>query len=272
MTKRRRPVPFRETSRPAAGPAGPVRRRAGQRAGVTRDDVLAAAGRLVEREGLSRLTMRRLAAELGVAPNALYTYFPDKTALLDALADAVLAEVRVPNARRERSWRADLTALLHASRRALLRHPELLPLIVSRPGGPNALRLGEAALRLLATGGVHGRRAAEALRALLAYTMGFVAVEVPRTNDPAREERIARGRERIASLPAQEFAVTRAVAAWLARHPSERDFDTGLAWLLAGIARGTSRRARTGRAERGARPNGRARSTRTPAPTDRPPR
>ena len=59
------------------------RRGAGQRAGLSRGPVLEAARRIAEKE-VDRLTMRRLAAELGVMPNALYTYFSHKEALLDA--------------------------------------------------------------------------------------------------------------------------------------------------------------------------------------------
>src|SRR5215216_3902704 len=74
-------------------PERPSRRGAGQRAGLSRELVLAAARRIADEEGVDRLTMRRLAAELGVLPNALYTYVPDKEALLDALLDALLGDV-----------------------------------------------------------------------------------------------------------------------------------------------------------------------------------
>jgi TetR/AcrR family tetracycline transcriptional repressor len=203
---------------------------------VTRHDILVAAQRVAEREGLARLTMRRLAADLGVAPNALYTYFPNKGALLDALLDTVLARVRMPRTVHESSWRAELSALMRRSRRTLVTHPELLPLFIRRPGGRSALRLGEATLQLLVAGGLRGRRAVEALRALLAYTLGFAAVEVPRATDPARRERVTRARERIASLPAAEYPATKALARRLAQHPTERDFEAGLAWLLGGLA------------------------------------
>ena len=233
--RRTRTAPPPPADHPAEARPGAARRSAGQRAGVTRDAVLAAAQRVIERDGLDQLTMRRLAAELGVAPNALYTYFPDKTALLDGLLDAVLAGVEVAPAH-EGSWQDGLAALMRASRRALLAHPQLVPLFVARPGGTSALRLGEAALQLLAAGGVRGPQAVEALRALLVYTLGFAAVEVPRATDPAGAERLARARERIEGLPPHEFPATRAVAEHLATHPAERDFEVGLAWLLAGIA------------------------------------
>ena len=54
----------------------------GERAGLDLGAVLGAARQLSEREGPESLTMRRLARQMGVAPNALYSYFPDKAALL----------------------------------------------------------------------------------------------------------------------------------------------------------------------------------------------
>ncbi|HET6750898.1 MAG TPA: helix-turn-helix domain-containing protein, partial [Actinomycetes bacterium] len=85
-------------------PERPPRRGAGQRAGLSREAVLTAARRIADDEGVDRLTMRRLAGELGVMPNALYTYVPDKEALLDALLDDLLAGID-PGDSAEGDWR-----------------------------------------------------------------------------------------------------------------------------------------------------------------------
>ncbi|HEX7242059.1 MAG TPA: TetR/AcrR family transcriptional regulator, partial [Longimicrobiaceae bacterium] len=206
-------------------------RTAGQRAGVTRDAVLDAARALAEREGLEQVTMRRLAAELGVTPNSLYTYFPNKTAILDAVLDAVLGGLRPPDPDTA-DWREGAAELMRASRRLLLAHPHLIPLFISRPGGANAVRLGELTLRFLERGGVRGRKAVGALRALLAYTMGSVAIEAPRAADPESEERLARAGELIRSFPDGEVPAMRAAAEELATHPGDEDFEAGLGWLL----------------------------------------
>jgi TetR/AcrR family transcriptional regulator, tetracycline repressor protein len=229
MGRRKEPV--------ADGAVRAARRTPGQRAGLARGEVLARARSLAAEAGLERLTMRRLAAELGVTPNALYTYFPDKAALLDAIFDDLLGEIEVPGEAGER-WQDDLAELMRASRRLVLAHPGLATLFLTRPGGANGARLGEATFRALERGGVVGRSAVMALRALLSYTLGFAAMEVPRLAEPERGERSGRALDRMASLSPDSFSATRALAPHLAAHAGEADFEAGLRWLIDGIAGG----------------------------------
>ena len=60
---------------------------------LTRERVVAAALGIVDREGLDALTMRALGRTLGVDPMAVYHHLPNKAAILDAVAEAVIAEV-----------------------------------------------------------------------------------------------------------------------------------------------------------------------------------
>ena len=216
--------------------ARPRHRGAGQRAGLSREQVLAAARRIADAEGVDRLTMRRLAAELGVMPNALYTYVPDKEALLDALLDDLLADVDPGDPGAEEDWRDGLVRVMDASRRLLLAHPQLAPVFLARPAlGPNAARLGEITLALLRRGGVEGERAVEALRVLLIYSLGFAAFQAPRlqTDSAARTEQVEAA---YAGLPEDRFPRLRRLAGPLAAPTDDRQFHTGLRWLLDGIA------------------------------------
>jgi AcrR family transcriptional regulator len=211
-------------------------RRPGDRAGLDRAAVLAAARELADAEGPDALTMRRLAAALGVMPNSLYSYFPSKAALLDDLLDSVLADVEVPDPESV-TWTDGLERLFAATRSVLLAHPGLVGAYTSRPAlGPNAIRLGEATLALLRRGGVEGRAAVHALRALLIFTLGFASFEAPRRADPDPEARSARGQAAFASAPAESFPNTRRAAAHLGEHPTDVEFGAGLRWLVAGIA------------------------------------
>jgi TetR/AcrR family tetracycline transcriptional repressor len=211
----------------------PRHRGAGQRAGLTRELVLAAARRIADAEGVDRLTMRRLAAELGVLPNALYTYVPDKEALLDALIDDLPAGVDSGEAAGD--WRDGLVRVMDSSRRLLLAHPQLVPVFLARPGlGPNAARLGEITFGLLRRGGLEGERAVEAFRALLIYSLGFAAFQAWRLPEDAA--RSARAEAAFASLPEDGFPEMHRLASHLAGPATDRQFHTGLRWLLDGIA------------------------------------
>ena len=195
--------------------------------------VLAAARRVVDAGGLTALSMRRLARELGVAPNALYTYFPTKDALVDGLLDSLLASVGGP---RGGSWEDRVVGLMRASRAAVLKHPELMPLFFSRQlTGPNALRLGEETLSLFAEGGVKGKAAARTLRALLVFTFGFAAFEAPRAAGPDRDSRLERARKRWEAGDPAAFPHSRRIISQLAKHPSQRDFELGIRALIAGL-------------------------------------
>jgi TetR/AcrR family transcriptional regulator, tetracycline repressor protein len=216
----------------------PRKRLPGQRAGLDRAEVLAAARAIVDGGGVETLSMRRLAIVLGVAPNALYSHFDDKQALLDAVLDDLLGAI--PDPAPDAPWRDALVELLTASRLVVADHPALIPLFIARPGvGPNALRLGAAMQALLAKAGVTGRDADDALQILLIYTLGFAAHEAPRRVRPP-----ARG----------------------GRHPDDATFATGLAWLIDGVvARVSSARISSARGRR-SRPTG----TAAPYPSRRP--
>ncbi|HEV2870673.1 MAG TPA: TetR/AcrR family transcriptional regulator [Actinomycetota bacterium] len=218
-----------------SSPEHPPHRTAGQRAGLSREAVLGAARRVADDQGVDHLTMRRLAAELGVTPNALYTYLPDKEALLDALVDDLLGGIETGDPA-EGDWRDGLARVMDASRRLLLAHPRLVPVFLARPGlGPNAARLGELSFQLLRRGGLEGDRAVEAFRVLLAYSLGFAAFQAPRleADDGARAE-TAQGV--FAGLPEDRFPEMRRLAGPLAGPTTGRHFHTGLRWLLDGVS------------------------------------
>ena len=214
---------------------GSTHRGAGQRAGLSRQAVLAAARRIADEEGVDRLTMRRLAAELGVMPNALYTYVPDKEALLDALVDDLLGDID-PGDHDEGGWRDGLIRVMDSSRRLLLAHPQLVPVFLARPGlGPNAARLGEITFGLLRRGGIEGEQAVAAFRVLLIYSLGFAAYQAPRLDidSPTRTRQVE---ATFAALPDDRFPELRQLAGALSSPTTDGHFHTGLRWLLDGIS------------------------------------
>jgi TetR/AcrR family tetracycline transcriptional repressor len=181
----------------------------GQRAGLTREAVLAEARAALADDGIEALSMRRLARRLGVAPNALYSHVANRDDLVDALLDDTLNEVRPPDPSRG-DWRTGIETITRRTYATLLAHPDLVPLYVARRGarGPRAIALGEAMLAMLERGGIEGDHARQALRALIIHTIGFAAFGV---QEPLRESTLT----------------PKAV---------EDHFTQSLRWLLNGIA------------------------------------
>ena len=68
-------------------------RRPGPRRALTEDEILDAALALLDEGGPTAASIRGIAARVGVAPNAVYTYFPDKAAVVKALVERLLGEV-----------------------------------------------------------------------------------------------------------------------------------------------------------------------------------
>jgi TetR/AcrR family transcriptional regulator, tetracycline repressor protein len=111
-----------------------------------------------------------------------------------------------------------------------------VPVFLNRPGmGPNAVRLGEITFGLLRRGGLEGERAVEAFRVLLIYSLGFAAFQARRLPEDDRA-RSARAEAAFASLPEDRFPEMRRLARHLAGPSTDRQFHTGLRWLLDGIA------------------------------------
>ncbi|WP_439029165.1 TetR family transcriptional regulator [Gordonia terrae] len=95
----------------------------------SRTDVLRAARDILGEHSLADLSMRRLATELGVRPNALYWHFPNKQTLLAALADDILGSVAIPDTGIR--WDDRLDRLATDMRAALLEVPDSAEIVSS---------------------------------------------------------------------------------------------------------------------------------------------
>ena len=153
----------------------------GQRAGLTRAAVLAEAGRIASEEGLASLTIRTLANNLDVAPNAVYGWVDSKAALLDALVDEALCGV-VPGAEHADhpvpATQEGIREFLLTVFDAMMTRPELAPLFLSRAAspGPNATAIRRVTTGLLIDSGLPNDRALQAVPVLLVQVMGFAVL------------------------------------------------------------------------------------------------
>lgn len=93
---------------------------------LTRERIVESALELIDRDGLSAVTMRRIAEELGVQAPSLYNHMRSKDALLDAVAEAVMEQVDA-SAFERLDWRDALGAWAWSYYEALVAHPNLIP-------------------------------------------------------------------------------------------------------------------------------------------------
>jgi AcrR family transcriptional regulator len=141
--------------------------------------ILDAALALLAELGAERVTIRGIAARVGIAPNAVYTYFPDKAAVLRGLAEQLLG--RVYDDRCSDSslpWRDRVHALARELRNELLAHPGSVHLLLADSlNGPNAQALGDTMLTILADTDLDPDAAAQATHLLNVHVLGSVALE-----------------------------------------------------------------------------------------------
>jgi AcrR family transcriptional regulator len=199
---------------------------------LDRGAIAAAALALMDAEGVRALTIRSLAARLGVAPMALYNHVSTKEEILDAAREHGLA--RLPAADpgpAAGDWWHRVREINLTFHRALREHPSLVALLVARPlGGHAPIGAAEAQLRVLVEAGFSPDDAARAHLTLLHYAIGSAAWTSPRV-EPA-----AVGRAVLERLPADRYPTLAALAAPLARASYDEDqYAYGLEMVLAGL-------------------------------------
>lgn len=206
---------------------------------LSRDQVLAAAVRVIDADGLEGLTMRRLGQELDRDPMTLYRYTPNRAALLDGVAERVLDELDLPTDGSQ--WQVVLRRVARDFRTLALAHPHVVPLLVTRPPmTPLGLRpLGtlrplERMLELLTDAGFPPADALHVYRTYFGFLFGSILNELQEVTKDA-EESEALLRLGLHRLPAATFPHLRALASELASFDGAAELDLGLEALLTGL-------------------------------------
>jgi AcrR family transcriptional regulator len=206
---------------------------------ITRDVVLATALQIIDAEGAGALSMRRLARALDRDPMILYRHAPNKAALLDGVAETVLAQLKVDST--DPDWAAQLRAVARDYRALALAHPHVVPLLVTRPLATplglrprGTLRPLEEVLALLTRAGFSGPDALHVYRALFGFLHGHVLNELQELveNPDETDDLLRLGLHR---LPIGEFPLLRSLASVLASYDGAAELERGLDILLAGF-------------------------------------
>ncbi|WP_329352867.1 TetR/AcrR family transcriptional regulator [Streptomyces sp. NBC_01261] len=232
--ERERPAPARVT--PARTP-------------LSRERVVDAAFTVLDRQGLDGLSMRQVAAELGVTVSALYAHVSSKDDVLELMYARLFDDFKPPETDPER-WQEEVREYALEGRRRLLAHRDMARISMAHvPFTAELLPHVEALLGVFRTAGLPDRIAAEASDLISTYIDGFVLEEGMWRDRAAQQNADASSLARpdwremademqnyFASLPAADYPHLRALAGVMVTDSSDERFDIGLEIILRGLA------------------------------------
>ena len=213
---------------------------------LNRSVILQTALRIVDRDGVDGLSMRRLGEALSRDPVMLYRHVANKAAVLDGVAEIVLAQLSVNSA--DPDWADQLRTVARDFRQLALAHPNVVPLLVTRPlvtplgqRLPGMLQPLEDVLALLTSAGFSGEDALHIYRVLFGYLHGHILNELQEVIErPEETDHVLRlGLHRLAIT---EFPQLRSLAPALASYDGAAELDRFLDMLLPGMTSALARR------------------------------
>lgn len=202
---------------------------------ISREEIIETARRIVDEGGVDRLTMRRLATEVGSTPMALYHHVRDKeellVLLLDDYAARALRRSELPTHPRERIVAA--TTTIHE---ALAACPWIVEVLTADDlMSTSALWFVEQIVDGLVECGLSPDRAVHGYRAIWYYTVGEIVVRTTAARRRADDDR-ATYRERVfADLDPSELPRLAQAADRWASLTAEDTYQDGLRALVDGL-------------------------------------
>jgi AcrR family transcriptional regulator len=216
--------------------------RARRDAALSPERIIEAALSISDSDGdLDRLTVRRLASDLGVGTMTLYSYFRGKDDILDGMADYLLGRMELP-AEPDAGPAEALRTVGHAFLALMREHPSVVRLLATRVTDSRTALHGamEAVLRRLIDAGIPGPDAVRCYGFLITYAIGFASYQRPRQwgrRDNAAAPEWRRQRMHFyAALPFETFPSVVSLADEVSQLSSDAQFESGLeAYITATV-------------------------------------
>lgn len=213
--------------------------RAGAEVSLSKQRVVTEAIRLADAEDVDKLSMRRLATELGAGVMSLYYYVANKDELLDAMVDVVFDEIELPADPTDPSdWQAAMRQRAVSARQVLARHPWAITLMESRTApGPATLRHREAVFACLRRAGFSVEMATHANWLLDSYVYGHALQEASLPFDTAEEFADLGEDVFLPQIPPDQYPYLNEAAATLlaAGYDPATEFTFGLDLILGAL-------------------------------------
>jgi AcrR family transcriptional regulator len=196
---------------------------------LSRGQIVDAALAIVRDSGVSGLSMRGLAAALDATAAITYHYFPNKSAVLEAVCDVVVDEILLSDDPRQH-WRERLITLMLAQNRELLRHPGIARFLVEHHDGPAASRWTEAFLNVLLDGGLTPAAAANAFSLISFYVNPAFLIERP---EVSTELTVGSGLQQLSGD--EDYPAIRAVRPYLGGKSFTAQYEHGVRTLIESL-------------------------------------
>jgi AcrR family transcriptional regulator len=156
-----------------------------EREPLSRDRLATTALKIIDAEGVAKLSMRRLGAELGVEAMSLYHYIDNKEDLLDAVVDVLYQEIELPDLA-DNQWAEGFVLAGQAFYAVLTRHPNAIGLVSSHSGrSPTTVGIIHWSWKRFQDAGLDETQAMIAFRSLVSYVLGFASTQVGVFGDSA---------------------------------------------------------------------------------------
>lgn len=223
----------------SAGARGAVAPRKRSRGSLSREEILEAGLLIARRDELTRLTMKKLAEELGITPMAIYRHFENKAEIVDGVLDLFVRDAAVTEheaSATPEDWQRWILLTFGKMFNALVETPGVMPFLgTALRFGPAAMTVLDATLAVLRQAGMSKRQAAETFAVMCAYTIGAAGLAstsraVEHASDPVeawRQTRLA-----IESAPRSDYPDVVDGATDLTSILQRFPFETGLESLL----------------------------------------
>jgi AcrR family transcriptional regulator len=256
---RRNTKKIERTKQQIAPSGAALRRRASrkprpQRAELTKDIIVNATLKEIDRHGLDGISLRSVAKVLGVYPTAIVWHISGRTQLLGEVVAVVLADIVPPGF--PESWQSYLRQIFHRFREAIRRHPNVAPLIGTQliANGASDLAFVEKLLATLDHAGLRGLNLVAAFNTAMAAMVGFTTQEfapLPHEDTKAWQAQV---RQHLCNAPSMRYPIlvgnlelltNRAFTArWLngTVAPFDDTFETFVDIIIAGLEHLAKRR------------------------------
>jgi AcrR family transcriptional regulator len=204
------------------------------------DTIIDAGIRVLDREGLAGVTMRRVAQELDTGAASLYAHMANKNELLELMLERIAGEIRLPERSEPHRWKEQIKEVCLEAQRVYTSHRDVSAVSLgSIPLGENQLRIAEFLLRLMMAVGIPDAVAAWALDGLGqlvdsdAYEAALYSAKLK--DEAGADAYTARVREYFSRLPRDRFPLISGMAEVMTDGSGNERFEFKIELFLRGL-------------------------------------